>query len=255
MAAADAGRLAGKVAIVTGATSGIGTVTARRFVAEGARVVICGRDEAAGRRILAVIGEERAALVLGDVTSPATAELAVTAATRFGPLDVLVNNAAMDYTSDLYTTPVDDVRRVLEVNFVGPFLMLQAAAKAMRGRGGSIINIGSRLATIGVKTMAVYGAAKGALTSFTRGAAIDLALDGIRVNTVAPGFTETPLMRAWLAEQPDPETARTAAIANIPQRRFATPEDVAAAVVFLASDESAHVTGALLAVDGGYTAA
>ena len=255
MAPPEGGRLAGKVAIITGATSGIGTVTARRFVDEGARVVLCGRSEAAGAAIAQELGSDRAELVLGDVTAPSTASAAVAAAERFGHLDILVNNAAMDYTSDLYATDVEDVRRVLEVNFVGPFLMLQAAARAMRGRGGSIVNIGSRLATIGVKTMSVYGAAKGALTSFTRGAAIDLAADGIRVNTVAPGFVDTPLFGAWAAEQADPEGARAAQEAKIPQGRLATPDDVAAAIVFLASDESAHVTGALLAVDGGYTAA
>lgn len=255
MAPPDFGRLAGKVAVITGATSGIGAVTARRFVAEGALVVLCGRNEPAARQVLQELGDERAAVALGDVTAPATAQSAMEVAARFGPLDVLVNNAAMDYTSDLYATDVEDVRRVLEVNFIGPFLMLQAAARAMRGRGGSIVNVGSRLATIGVRTMSVYGASKGALTSFTRGAAIDLAADNIRVNTVAPGFTETPLMSAWLSEQPDPEGARAAAVAKIPQGRLASPGDIAAAIVFLASDESAHVTGALLAVDGGYTAA
>ena len=251
----EPGRLAGKVAVVTGATSGIGAVTARRFVAEGAKVVLCGRNADAGQVLADELGRGHAALVLGDVTDPATAAAAVDEARRFGPLDVLVNNAAMDFTSDLYSTAVEDVRRVLEVNFVGAFVMLQAAARAMRGRGGSIVNVGSRLATIGVRTMSVYGASKGALTSFTRGAAIDLAPDGIRVNTVAPGFTETPLMRAWLTDQADADEVRARTMAQIPQGRFATPEDIAAAILFLASDESAHVTGALLAVDGGYTAA
>jgi NAD(P)-dependent dehydrogenase (short-subunit alcohol dehydrogenase family) len=255
MPESDGGRLAGKVAIITGATSGIGTVTARRFAAEGACVVVCGRNRAAGERLVTELGGDRVALVLGEVTDPITARTAISAATGFGQLDVLVNNAAMDFTSDLYLTDVADVRRVLDVNFVGPFLMLQAAAQAMRGRGGSIVNVGSRLATIGVKTMSVYGAAKGALTSFTRGAAIDLAPDKIRVNTVAPGFVETPLFSAWLAEQADPAQARASAVEKIPQGRLATPDDVAAAIVFLASDEAAHITGALLSVDGGYTAA
>jgi NAD(P)-dependent dehydrogenase (short-subunit alcohol dehydrogenase family) len=125
----------------------------------------------------------------------------------------------------------------------------------MRGRGGSIINLSSRTASVGVPTMAVYGASKGALASLTRGAAVDMAADGIRVNAIAPGFTETPLMAAWLAAQANPEEVRSQAAANIPQGRFATPDDVAAAAVFLASDESAHVTGITLAVDGGYTAA
>jgi len=249
------GRLRGKTAIITGATSGIGSATARRFAAEGAQVVVCGRDRAAGSRLLAELSGTGCELVLGDVTDPATAIAAAEAAARLGPLDVLVNNAAMDFTSDLYETRAEDVRRVLEVNFVGAFLMLQSAARAMRGRGGSIINLVSRTATVGVPTMAVYGASKGALASLTRGAAVDLAADGIRVNAIAPGFTETPLMATWLADQPDPAQARSTAAAKIPQGRFATPDDVAAAAVFLASDESAHITGITLAVDGGYTAA
>ncbi len=132
--------------------------------------------------------------------------------------------------------------------------MLQAAACAMRGRGGSIVNVTSRTAAVGVPTMAVYGASKGALTSLTRGAAADLARAGIRVNAVAPGFTETPLLTAWLAAQSDPEAIRLKVAEQIPQGRLATPADVAAAILYLASDEAAHVTGAVLAVDGGYTA-
>jgi NAD(P)-dependent dehydrogenase (short-subunit alcohol dehydrogenase family) len=250
-----AGRLRGKTAIITGATSGIGTATACRFAAEGAQVVLCGRDREAASRLLAELSRTTCEVVLGDVTDPGTAAAALEAAARLGSLDVLVNNAAVDFTSDLYETRVEDVRRVMEVNFVGAFLMLQSAARAMRGRGGSIINLVSRTATVGVPTMAVYGASKGALASLTRGAAVDLAADGIRVNAIAPGFTETPLMATWLAAQPDPQQARSQAAAKIPQGRFATPEDVAAAAVFLASDESAHVTGITLAVDGGYTAA
>lgn len=110
------GRLRGKTAIITGATSGIGSATARRFGAEGAQVVVCGRDRAAGSRLLAELSGTGCELVLGDVTDPATAIAAVAAAARLGSLDVLVNNAAMDFTSDLYETSADDVRRVLEVN-------------------------------------------------------------------------------------------------------------------------------------------
>jgi NAD(P)-dependent dehydrogenase (short-subunit alcohol dehydrogenase family) len=258
---AGAGRLPGKVAIITGATSGIGLVTARRFAAEGASLVVCGRDQAAAAKLVSELsgvsdpdGRGRAAAVTGDVSDPGTAARAVAAALKFGPLDILVNNAGMDFTSDIYETTVQDVRRVMEVNFTGAFLMLQAAARAMRGRGGSIVNVTSRTATIGVPTMAVYGASKGALASLTRGAAIDVARDGIRVNAVAPGFTETPLLRDWLDAQPDPSAVRARTAAQIPQGRFGTPDDVAAAILYLASDESAHVTGATLAVDGGYTA-
>ncbi len=161
----------------------------------------------------------------------------------------------MDYTSDLLSTPLADIERVFAVNFFGTFFMLQRAAVAMReAGGGSIVNVSSRTAVAGVPTMVVYGAAKGAVESLTRGAAVELAPYGIRVNAVAPGLTETPLVSAWLRRQPDPEAVRQASTERIPQRRFGMPQDVASAVAFLASDEAAHVTGATIAVDGGFTA-
>jgi NAD(P)-dependent dehydrogenase (short-subunit alcohol dehydrogenase family) len=189
------------------------------------------------------------------VTDPDTPAAAVALAReRFGGLDVLVNNAGMDYVHDIVSAPLADVRRVFEVNLVAPLAMIQAAAPALRGRGGAIVNIVSRLASVAVPGMNVYGAAKAALHAITRGIAIELAREGVRVNSVAPGFTETPLMSAWLDDQADPAEARRRAAAAIPQGRFATPRDVAAAVAYLASPDAAHVTGASLAVDGGYTA-
>jgi NAD(P)-dependent dehydrogenase (short-subunit alcohol dehydrogenase family) len=132
--------------------------------------------------------------------------------------------------------------------------MLREAACAMRSGGGSIVNITSRTASVGIPTMSLYSASKGALASLTRAAAVEWAPLGIRVNAVAPGLTDTPLARAWFDQQPEPESFRQGVEAAIPQRRLATPEDVAAAVLFLASDDSRHVTGVTLAVDGGYTA-
>jgi NAD(P)-dependent dehydrogenase (short-subunit alcohol dehydrogenase family) len=251
------GRLHSKIAIITGATSGIGRTTAERFAAEGAKLVLVARHREVGEELVSLLGKDTATFVAGDVTDPATAAEAVAVATTLGGLDVLVNNAGIDFTSNLLETALEDVRRVFEVNFIGAFLMLKAAAQAMHhsGKGGSIINVTSRLASVGVPTMTIYGASKGALLSLTRGAAIDLARYSIRVNAVAPGLTQTPLFEAWLAAQPDSERFREATQATIPQRRFASPEDVASAILYFASDESAHVTGASLAVDGGYTAA
>ncbi len=245
-----------RVGIVTGATEGIGAATARRLRRDGMLQVLVARRAGPGHRLVEELGAERAVFVAGDVADPATAPRAVEAALeRFGRLDVLVNNAATDYTSDLLETPLEDVRRVFETNFLGAFLMLREAARAMRERGGAIVNVTSRLASVGVPTMVVYGAAKGALLALTRGAAVELAPLGIRVNAVAPGLTETPLVTAWLEGHDDPEDARRSASASVPQGRLGTPEEVAAAIAFLASEDAGHITGACLAVDGGYTAA
>ena len=250
-------RLADKTAVVTGATEGIGSAVTRLFAREGASLVLVARRPEPGEALVAEVGPERAAFVAGDVADPATAARAVAAALeRFGALDVLVNNAGVDLSGvPLLETSLEQTRRLLDVNVVGALLMLQAAARAMLGHGGSIVNVTSRLALIGLPGSAVYGASKGALQSLTRGAAVELAPHGIRVNTVAPGLTETPMIREWLEAQPDPEAFRRRQEATIPQGSFATPEEVALAVLYLASDESRAITGASLSVDGGYTAA
>jgi NAD(P)-dependent dehydrogenase (short-subunit alcohol dehydrogenase family) len=229
----------------------------RLFRARGARVVVVARGAEAGERLVDELGAEHVSFLAADVTDPGTPAAAVALAReRFGGLDVLVNNAGMDYVHEIASAPLADVRRVMEMNLVAPLAMIQAAVPALAGRdgGGAVVNVVSRLASIAVPGMNVYGAAKAALHAITRGAAVELAPAGVRVNSVAPGFTETPLMSAWLDAQPDPAEARRAALAAIPQRRFATPDDVAAAVAYLASREAGHVTGASLAVDGGYTA-
>lgn len=248
-------RLAGKTAIVTGGTRGIGAEITRRLADEGAQLVIVARDASSGQALLDEIGRDQAAFLAGDVAEPETAEAAVKEAlSRFDRLDVLVNNAGIDFTGELLEVSIDEVRKVFDTNFLGVFLMLQAAGRAMVN-GGSIVNITSRLASIGVRTMTVYGASKGAVLSLTRGAAIDLADRGIRVNAIAPGLTDSDLLRTWIGEQADTAEFEKQMLATIPQGRFGSPSDVAAAVAFLASDEAAHITGASLAVDGGYTAA
>lgn len=250
-------RLDGKVAIVTGATAGIGAAIARRLVAEGARVVAVGRRAEPGARLVADLGgDDRARFVMGSVAEAVTSRAAIAAASEWDGPQVLVNNAGLDHTGPLLTTDPQEVRELFETNFFGALWMLQAAGGAMAERGGgSIVNVTSRLASIGVPSMTLYGASKGALLALTRGAAVELAPRGVRVNAVAPGLTRTPLFETWLDEQPDPAATRASAAAGIPQQRFGEPDEVAAAAAFLAADESAHITGASIAIDGGYTAA
>jgi len=252
-----AGRLAGKAAIVTGASEGIGRAVVDAFAREGAGMVLVARRPERVATLAAELGG-RAVAVTGDVADPATAGAAVSAALeRFGRLDVLVNNAGLDLSGvPLFDTSPEQAREIFEVNVFGAFWMLLAAARAMADRGGgSIVNLTSRLARVGLPGSAWYGASKGALDALTRGAAVEWARAGIRVNAVAPGLTETPMVTTWIADQADPESFRAARADTIPQGRFATPEEVAAAVVYLASDESSSTTGASIAVDGGYTAA
>jgi len=250
------GRLAGKISVVTGGTSGIGEATVRRFVKEGARVVVVARRSAPGERLVQELGEDHVRFLAGDVSSEATCAGALELAEAWGGIDILVNNAAMDWNGPILETSATDITRVLENNFVGGFLMLREAGRKMvERRRGSIVNVTSRNASVGVPTMGLYASAKGALLALTRAAAVEWAKDGVRVNAVAPGLTQTPLIRSWISEQKDPARFEKDVVSTIPQGRMADPAEVASAILFLASDESAHITGVSLAVDGGYTAA
>jgi NAD(P)-dependent dehydrogenase (short-subunit alcohol dehydrogenase family) len=247
-------RLVGKAVVVTGATSGIGAVTSARLHAEGACVLVTGRDEARGRELARSLGE-RVRFLGADITHPDTADTLVDACVaEFGTLDAVVNSAALDHSDELVSTSMASIRQVFEVNTFGTIAMIQAAGRSMAARGGSIVNITSRLAMVGVPTMGIYSASKGAVQALTRTAAIEFAPSQIRVNDVAPGMTDTPLYQAWLAGAPDPQGTERDVVAGIPLGRLAIPRDVAAAVSYLVSDDSQYVTGTTIRVDGGYTA-
>lgn len=244
------------VAIVTGSTSGIGLVVAKKLADDGFAVVVTGRSQERGTEVAESIGD-RAIFIQSDLTQAGAPQALVRETVeRLGRLDVLVNNAAIDHTNDLLEVTEDEIRTTFETNTFAPMSMAIAAAQVLKnqGSGGSIINVTSRLASIGVPTMGVYSASKGAMLAFTTASAVELAPFNIRVNAVAPGMTRTPLYDEWIASLPNPEE-KAAEVANaIPLGRIAESEDVAAVVAFLASEEASYLTGASIPVEGGYLA-
>jgi NAD(P)-dependent dehydrogenase (short-subunit alcohol dehydrogenase family) len=251
-------RLLERTALVTGSTNGIGESVARALAAEGAQVIISGRDTEKGHTVVAdiVASGGRADFVAVDLAhgSPAVQELARAAlAAGGGSLDILVNNAALlinpSPTAEVSEALID---RAMDVNIKAAFLLTGLLAPPMASRGrGAVINIGSINGLIGMGGSALYSMTKTAIHSLTRSWAAEYGPSGVRVNTVAPGPTITPN----LASQIDDIEVRLAPIlAAIPSGRFSTPAEIAAAVVFLASDEASNIHGATLSVDGGRAA-
>ena len=247
-------RLQGKVALISGAARGMGAAEARLFAREGARVGIADVLEDEGHRVEAQIAEAggHAVFLRLDVTSESDWSSAVEAVvSRFGRLDVLVNNAAIHHRGRVEETTVEMWDRVMAVNAKGVFLGSKAAIPAMRtAGGGSIVNISSTAGLVGSGTSTAYTASKGAVRLLTKATAIQYAKDGIRVNSVHPGPIQTPMLDAVFADAETREQRRS----QVPLERFGEPEDVAYGVLFLASDESSYMTGSELVIDGGWTA-
>jgi NAD(P)-dependent dehydrogenase (short-subunit alcohol dehydrogenase family) len=253
------GRLAGKVALVTGAASGLGAETARRLASEGAAVLLTDREIAGGEDVTAAINAKggRAGFAAHDVTSEEDWRAAVTAVTgSFGRLDILVNNAGIVGNQlDLMTHSLDDWRRILAVNLDGVFLGMRAVGPVMAGQGGgSIINISSIMGKVGMPNVTAYCASKGGVLMLTKAAAVEWAQLGIRVNSVHPGFIDTPMVSNALHASQNSNEMRSQIMAAHPLGRLGIPREIADAVVFLASNEASFMTGAELVVDGGYTA-
>jgi NAD(P)-dependent dehydrogenase (short-subunit alcohol dehydrogenase family) len=248
-------RLAGKVALVTGGARGIGLAVARRFAAEGARVVIGDLDAEAGAAACA----RQAALSFAplDVTAEASWEEAMgETLARHGRLDILVNNAGVVSVGSIEDVTLAEWRRVLAVNLDGAFLGCRHGVRAMKARGGAIVNMSSVSGIVGGHNLPAYNAAKGGVRLLTKSVALHCARKGygIRCNSVHPGFVETGMLDDVVAKARDPEEARAKLSAGVPLGRNAAPEEVAALVAYLASDEAAFVTGAEMVIDGGVTA-
>jgi NAD(P)-dependent dehydrogenase (short-subunit alcohol dehydrogenase family) len=252
---AHRGRLEGKIAIVTGGGRGIGSAIVRRFAAEGAAVAAVQRtieeaDELAvslrskGHRVVAIAADVRQEESVRTMVERALAEL--------GGVDILCNNAGLGGIENLLELRMEYYDAVMDTNVRGSLLCMKHAIPHMLRRGGgSVVNIASICSFVGLPESVAYCTSKGGLLMATRQAALDFAAQGVRVNAIAPGFVGNEMFEAYCDAQPDPEAALNAVLESIPMRRLGRDEDVAAAAVYLASDEAAWVTGTTLVIDGG----
>ncbi|MBM7369045.1 SDR family NAD(P)-dependent oxidoreductase [Gordonia hydrophobica] len=244
----SAGRLAGKIAVVTGGSRGVGEAVVQRFLTEGADVVAVSRS--------GVSSSDGAVSVQGDVSSEADViALMNTVRERFGKLDVLVNNAAVEYEATIEHTSVDDWDRVMAINVRGPFLTAKHALPLMReAGGGSIVNLASVDGFWAEPHLAVYNTSKGAVQAFTRALAIDHGRENIRANAICPSYVLTDMLSQFFDAQHDPDEARAQAASIHPLNRMSYPADIANLALWLASDESSFATGQSYVLDGGLTA-
>jgi len=254
-------RLAGKVAVITGAARGIGAATARLFAQEGASVVLADVLEEQGKEVATEIKKAggKAEFVRCDVTNSDDVKNAISTAVRlYGKLDVLFNNAGIwGVMADLANYPEEVFDRVIATNLKGYFMGLKHAIPEMlKSGGGSIINTASILGMVGLPQVAGYAAAKGGIIALTRVAALECATQGIRVNAICPGGVDTPMIAEQVASLPAElqEVAKQALVGMQPIGRFAQPEEIASLVLFLASNESSIITGAIYPIDGAWTA-
>ena len=248
-------RLEGKRAVVTGAGAGIGRSIALRLASEGARVALADVDEDAAEKVASEIDGETLVRRTDVTRAEEVEELVASAVEAWGGLDVMVNNAGVGVAATVVDTTEEDYERVMDVCVRGTLLGMKYAIPAIRDAGGgSVINMSSVAALVGITDRAVYSAAKGAILSMTRAAAIDHVGEGVRVNCIAPGTVDTPWIDRITSGYDDPEEARAKMQARQPHSRFVTPEEIAAMAAYLASEEAASCIGACMIVDGGVTA-
>jgi NAD(P)-dependent dehydrogenase (short-subunit alcohol dehydrogenase family) len=249
-----AGRLEGKVAVITGAASGIGRASARKFAAEGARVVVADLADADGKALAEEIG---GLFVHADVTDPDDVqEMYATAVERFGGLDICFNNAGISPPDDdsILETELDAWRRVQEVNLTSVYLCCKYGIPYLLERGGgAVVNTASFVAVMGAATSQIsYTASKGGVLAMSRELGVQFARRGVRVNALCPGPVNTPLLKELFAGDPERAARR---LVHVPMGRFAEPDEIAAAAAFLASDDASFITASTFLVDGGISGA
>lgn len=244
----------GKVALITGAASGMGAATAREFAAAGGHVVIVDLNAGLARNVAAEIGVQEP--IIGDVSDSAFCRRAVEMTLkRHGRLDILVNCAGIIFRADAQGTSDENWRRVMAVNVDGVFFMSREAIGQMKKQGsGVIINFGSIWGGVGAAGVAAYCASKGAVHNLTRAMALEHARDGIRINAVCPGEVNTPMLASGRPFPPTAEDLKKLGETMVPMGRLADPVEIARVVLFLASDAASYMTGSLVTVDAGYTA-
>jgi NAD(P)-dependent dehydrogenase (short-subunit alcohol dehydrogenase family) len=248
-------RLKDKVTIITGAGSGIGLATARRFLHEGAKVVIADVIDAPSKAEAFVTNGADAVFVQTDVSNEsAVHELMRQTIAKYGRVDVLVNNAGIELAKSATDTSEAEWDRLMGVNLKGVFLCAKAAVTEMRRAGGGVIvNVASELGLVGAASIAAYCAAKGGVIQLTRAMAIDHAVDNIRINCVCPGPINTPLLDRIIESSEDAEKERQLTIEKTLLGRLGEPEEIAGVILFLASAESSYMTGSIVIADGGLT--
>ena len=251
-------RLAGRNAVITGAASGIGRETARRFAEEGAAVACADLDAEGAESVAAeIVGKGGAAHAVGaDIASEAdAARLAEEALTALGRIDVLVNNAGVTILGGVAELTEADWQREIDINLSGAYRVTKAFWPHLaEAGGGTILSTASIAGVVGVRQDAAYVASKAGLIMLTRCMALDGAPHGIRANCICPGFVDTPMFDGFLADQPDPDAALARAAGRTPLGHIGTPRDIADGFVYLASDDARWITGTALVIDGGLTA-
>jgi NAD(P)-dependent dehydrogenase (short-subunit alcohol dehydrogenase family) len=249
-------RIRDKVAIITGAGSGIGYAAASRFAAEGAKVIRADITDAHQQaRSIADSGYEANYIKVDVSDEQEVAGLFQMTSARYGRVDILVNNAGIELAKTVTETVAEEWDHLINVNLKGVFLCSRAAVTMMRrSGGGAIVNVASELGLVGAPNIAAYCASKGGVIQLTKAMAIDHAADGVRINCVCPGPVETPLLERIFADAADPEKERRRNIEKTIMKRLGRPEEIANVILFLSSEEASYMTGSIVVADGGLTA-